>query len=171
MMKKEKPFPVSEEALKERLSFLKDKDPSIIGKTCQMLSALKIVSPPPKQAYPFVVEVINSMRKDGKLPWDEKEWGSFDIETLDQFLPEIIENGEWVFSIRQYVKDKILNTLRVDARRKKRHVPLFIEREDENGSIGKIENPKLSKDIVPEMRYWKRQTSQIDRKKWFCSRA
>lgn len=144
-MKKKESFTLSEEALRDHLTFLEKKDPSIIFKTCEMLSALMIVSLPPKQAYPFVVEVINSMRKDGKLPWDEEKWGSFDVQSLDKYLPEIRTSRGWAFSFKKYLRDKILNSLTVDYKRRRKHVPLFTEASDQEEESGEAENPKVVK--------------------------
>jgi hypothetical protein len=153
---KKQSWKLSEEALQEHISFLQKKDPSIIFKTCQMLSASKIISLPPKQAYPFILEVINSMRKDGKLPWNEERWGSFDTDSLDKFLPEILQKKEWVFSIKKYLRDKIMNALTVDFRRRKKQIPISCEVSNQEEDSKEVENPEIQEkkereEITPEV--------------------
>ena len=144
-MGKEKNFVLTNEALDTHLNFLKDKDPSIIGKTCQMLSALKIITLQDHEAFLFVIGIIEALKKEGgKLKGlSEEQWGDFGGDTLDKYLPKILKKREWVFSIKKYITGKILNSITIEARRRRRHMPLFIEGEDEDGNLKTIEIPTL----------------------------
>ncbi len=143
-MGKNKKFVLSKEALDTHLNFLKEKDPSIIGKTCQMLSALKIITLPDHEAFLFVMGIIEDLKKGGRLNWlSEDQWSEFRLKTLAKYLPKILKERRWIFSIERYIKEKILNSITVEARRGRPRVPLFIEREDEDGNLEIIENPAL----------------------------
>lgn len=149
MIKRKRPnlpeFILSQEALDTNLNFLKEKDPSIISKTCQMLSALKIITLPDHEAFPFVIGVIEALKKEeGKLKWlSEEQWSDFRGDTLDEYLPKILKQREWIFSIKKYITEKVLNSITIEARRRRRHVPLFIKREDEDGNLEVAETPAL----------------------------
>jgi len=140
-------FVLTKDALNELLDFLQNKEPWIIGKTCQMLSALKIATMPPKEAFPFVIDVINAMKEKGiKLTGlEENQWSDFRLDTLDQYLPKILKERKWVYSIENYVINKLINSFTVESRRRARLVPLYIEREDKNGKKALIENPEIEK--------------------------
>lgn len=138
-------FILSQEALDTHLNFLKEKDPSIIGKTCQMLSALKIITLPDREAFHFVIGVIEALKKEkGKLNWlSEEQWSDFRIDTLDKYLPKILKKREWIFSIKKYITEKILNSITIEARKRRRNRSLFIEGEDIDGKLKTIEVPAL----------------------------
>lgn len=129
--------------------WVKDKDPSIIGKTCETLSTLKIIALPPNEALPFVIGIIEALKKEsGKLKWlSEEQWSDFRGDTLEKYLPKILKKREWIFSIKKYVTERILNSITVEKRRGIRQVPLYIESEDEDGNSEIIVNPALKDEI------------------------
>lgn len=135
--KKGPKFVLSEESLKTIRRFLKEKPSSIIEKTCPMLSALKMMDLSSKERLALTLGIIEDMKLSGaELPDDEV---GLALGSVDEYLPRIIEDKKWIYSIQDYIVSKFNNRLATEARRRRRHVPLYVE--DENGNV--IENPEI----------------------------
>lgn len=152
MRKKEKPKPpdfiLSKEALDDLLNSLKKMEPSIIGNTCQMLSALKITQLTDKEAFPFIVEIIGDLIKSGEVKLISKDQlGELSLDTLKKYLPKILEDPQWIVSIQEYIKQKVLNNITVEKRRGKKQVSPFLERKLSTGSVLLYENPVVQKKV------------------------
>jgi c-di-AMP phosphodiesterase-like protein len=82
MKKKEQPFTIQERPLEEIVTFLKDKDPSIIGNTCQMLSAIKMTMHP-EQGLKYLIGVIEQIRQNEKYKFKEDTLSQLQLDALD----------------------------------------------------------------------------------------
>ena len=74
-------FVLSKEALDEHIKFLEEKDPSIMGKTCQMLSALKI-NLNPKEGTRFLYNIIADMKRS------DEQTNELLLQSIDKYLPK-----------------------------------------------------------------------------------
>jgi len=139
-------FCLSNKAIEEHIAFLKQKYSSIIGKTCQMLSALKFVSMPPSEGLPFLIGIIDDMKKSGKMDsLTEEQRSDLLLDSLDIFLPKILSEKKWVYSIENYILNKFRNLLKTDKRHKETSEPLYFK-----GTL--IERPDISNNPTAEIR-------------------
>jgi DNA-directed RNA polymerase specialized sigma24 family protein len=153
MKKKKQEFILSDEALETHLNFLKEKDPSIIGKTCQMLSALKI-NMNQQEGLKYLVGVIEDMKRKGTFIYKEEKQHELLVKSIDEYLPEILKEKEWIDLIEKYVKDKFINWLTVQKRREEREIPYYLgdkeQGTDENSRDNNYpldENPQVKPHI------------------------
>ena len=143
MKRKEQPFTIQKRPLEETVTFLKDKDPSIIGKTCQMLSAIKMTMHP-EQGLKYLIGVIEQIRQDKRYRFKEDTLSQLQIDALDNenYLRKILKTGDWVYSIRKYIVDKLYNSLKTEKRHKRLEVPYYVMTE-EGGQEKITENPHV----------------------------
>lgn len=124
--------------LEEHLNWLEKQPPSIIGQTCQMLSALKIPMNP-KEGFLYLLSIVADMERSGNLKLKEEEWSDLRTDALYKYLPKILRERKWVDSIEDYLTKKAKNALITEARKRTKQVPLCIA--DKDGK--KVENPEV----------------------------
>lgn len=141
-------FFLSEEAIQVITVFLEKKDPSIIGETCQMLSALKILLSPTK-GLKHLYEITEEMKQDDSVKLSEEKWNDLPLDALVKYLPKVREKRKWIYSINIYIINQLINRLTTEARRKRREVPLsFINKEDGE----EYDHPELKEiDLIREI--------------------
>lgn len=73
------------------------------------------------------------MRNNKRSRFGEETLSQLQIDALDNenYLQKILETGNWVFSIQEYIVDKLYNSLKMEKRHKKLHVPYYVVSEKE----------------------------------------
>jgi len=160
--KKGPKFVLSEEALKTIRRFLKEKPPSIIEKTCPMLAALKMMDLIPKERFALILGIIEDTKLSGaELPDDEVGLAL----SADKYLPRIIEDRNWIYSIQDYIVSKFNNRLTTEAREKRRFVPDYPEIKAAV-DYRRIENYAELMDIVDKAALSKMEWQVLRFKEW-----
>jgi DNA-directed RNA polymerase specialized sigma24 family protein len=95
-----------------------------------MLSALKILSLPEKEGFIFIWGVIENMKNDGGKYLSEEQWSDLSVASLDTFLPSILTDKKWVYSIQEYILSKFENRLRTERRHKEIIEPLYLKNKE-----------------------------------------
>lgn len=128
-------FKPSVAGLDNLLEFLKGK-PYLMGKNCQMLTALNMYLHK-KDGWPYLLKLIEEMKQNGVRLSDEN-WHELIVKTMDKYLDKIVKKREWVYSIKDFIRDKFYNTLRTNEDREGREAPFYIKDKDKKDVI----NPK-----------------------------
>src|SRR5512137_2364971 len=144
-MEKIQPLTLSKDALELHVNWIKEKDPAIIGKTCQMLSAIKMTMHP-EHALRYLIGVIEQIRQNKTYKFREETLSQLLIDSIDNknYLQKILKSREWVYSIQEYIIDKLYNSLRTERDRQKGRVPYYVV-SDEDGEQEEIVNPEIAK--------------------------
>jgi len=130
-------FFLSEEALETHINFLKEKDPSIMGATCQMLSALMITLYP-EEGLHYIIKIIDDMQRGNEWLSDDQKHDLY-VNSIDIYLPKILKDKKWIYSINDYITRKLKNSLRTVARKTWKQEPLYFV--DKEGVL--TGNPKI----------------------------
>lgn len=158
-MKSKKPeedtFKLDAAGMRYHIKFLKGKS-DLMGKTCPMLTTLNIISHK-KEGLRYLVPIIEAMIEEGQICCIEKieeekiginedrSKSDYLIDAIDKYLPKILKDKKWVFSIEDYLKRKIKNAITTEIRRRNRRKPLYIENKEDKKEFLNPEVEKIKK--------------------------